>query len=229
MEFVPNHAPFVVMAFLLTGLGLALTGIGFLYGLGAKQQVVVRLALLAALLVGGTYGVVWVGSALASHERTLGPGELKYFCEMDCHIAYSVTNVRTAPALGQGADATIASGTYYVVTLRTWFDPHTISTHRPLDVPLWPNPRQAVIVDRSGRLYRTSLAAQKVLDEPSVPLSQELRPGESYETRLVFDLPRDVKDPRLLIRDQDPMSILLIGHENSPLHRKVFFGLTTSS
>src|SRR5262245_26606610 len=229
MEFVPNHAPFVVMAFLLTGLGLAVIGAAFLVGLGARSWWVVRLTAVAAVLLGGGYGATWVGTALASHERTLRPGGLKYFCEIDCHIAYSVTRVETARILGRGVDTTRAAGRYYIVTLRTWFDPNTISSRRPLHVPLWPNPRQALIVDRGGRVYRTSLAAQKVLDQPSVPLTQELEPGESYETRLVFDLPRDVAEPRLLITDEDPMSGLLIGHENSPFHRKVFFRLPAAS
>jgi hypothetical protein len=229
VELVPNHAPFVVMAFLLTGVSLGLAGVGFLLGLKAKKWMIVRISAFVALGIAGVYGAACVGSALASHERTLAPGELNYFCEIDCHLAYSVTGVRSMRTVGSGPTAVHAKGTFYVVTLRTWFDPKTISSQRPLDAALWPNPRQVALVDARGRIYSTSLLGQRALGEPSVPLTQELRPGESYETRLVFDLPSDARSPRLLLADAFPLSPLLIGHEMSPFHRKVYFQLPAAS
>ena len=53
-----------------------------------------------------------------------------------------------------------------------------------------------------------------------------LVPGESYLTRLVFDLPEKVADPRLLVTESDWITRALIGHENSPLHRKTSFRLS---
>ena len=161
----------------------------------------------------------------AREPRTLEPGERKYFCEIDCHLAYSVTGVSTARSLGRGARAATAAGTFYVVTVSTWFDPRTISSHRPLVAPLTPNPRRVVLVDERGRAYPPSSAGQRALDHPSVPLTRELLPSGSYETRLVFDLPAEARSPRLLLTDADPISALLIGHESGPLHRKVFFAL----
>jgi hypothetical protein len=46
------------------------------------------------------YALVLIGVSLTSHEKTLAPGENKYFCEIDCHIAYSVVNFEEAKALG---------------------------------------------------------------------------------------------------------------------------------
>jgi hypothetical protein len=50
-----------------------------------------------------------------------------------------------------------------------------------------------------------------------------LRPGESYSTTLVFDLPTEIKNPTLLIREGELVTHLVIGHENSPLHKKTRF------
>ncbi len=46
-------------------------------------------------------------------------------------------------------------------------------------------------------------------------------------TRLVFDLPEKARDPRLLITESDWITRLLIGHENSPLHGKTSFRLSS--
>jgi hypothetical protein len=50
-----------------------------------------------------------------------------------------------------------------------------------------------------------------------------LRPGESYSTTLVFDLPADISNPTLLIREGEFVTHLVIGHENSFLHKKTWF------
>jgi hypothetical protein len=39
----------------------------------------------------------------------------------------------------------------------------------------------------------------------------------------VFDLPADVKQAKLLINEGDWITHLVIGHENSPLHKKTAF------
>lgn len=52
-----------------------------------------------------------------------------------------------------------------------------------------------------------------------------LRPGESYTTDLVFDLPPDIKNPELLMREGSLVTHFIIGHENSFWHRKTKFRL----
>lgn len=39
-----------------------------------------------------------------------------------------------------------------------------------------------------------------------------------------LDLPAAAKNPQLLITDAGRITSLLIGHENSPLHKKIFSG-----
>jgi hypothetical protein len=58
-----------------------------------------------------------------------------------------------------------------------------------------------------------------------MPLDTPLRPGESYTTELVFDLPTGARDARLLVNESDLPTRFIIGHENSPLHKKTEFKL----
>jgi len=177
--------------------------------------------------VAGGYGLLLVAFSLGSEERVLGAGEWKYFCEADCHLAYTVADMRAAKTLGSGEKQATAGGSFYIVTLRTWFDPRTISAKRGNGI-LFPNLRMARVVGEQGRWFPQSLEGLKTLDAPAakmIPLDQPLRPGDSYETMLVFDLPGDVKNPRLWLTDPLPLNWLLIGHENSFLHKKVYFRL----
>ena len=163
-----------------------------------------------------------------SEERVLRPGEEKYFCEVDCHLAYSVLDVRRTETVGGAVRPTRAGGVYHVVTLRTRFDPETVSARRASDQALHPNPRRVWVTDRRGRTFEPSFDAEDALaaaGEESVPLSRPLHPGESYLTRLVFDLPVDVEDPRLVVTEEPWPGRLLIGHENSPGHKKASFAL----
>jgi hypothetical protein len=52
-------------------------------------------------------------------------------------------------------------------------------------------------------------------------------PGESYTADVVFDVPVDARDLRLEITSLVPPTWLVIGHENSFLHKKTTFRLGT--
>jgi hypothetical protein len=52
-----------------------------------------------------------------------------------------------------------------------------------------------------------------------------LIPGQSYTTELRFDLPKDAREPRLLVTSTGWEEHLLIGDERSPLHKKTWFRL----
>jgi hypothetical protein len=41
----------------------------------------------------------------------------------------------------------------------------------------------------------------------------------------VFDVLKDARGLRLLITEDDPETRLVIGHENSLLHKKIYFGI----
>ena len=224
-EFTPNQAGLVVLAFLGTAMLLGALGVAFIWTLAAGQRALAVRLLAGCALIAGVYGGALITFSLGSEEKTLASGSLKYFCEIDCHTAYTVSGVQAAKTLGEGAAQVTADGTFYVVTVRTLFDGETVSSRRPQGMPLRPNWRVVRVVDDAGREYSTSLAGQKALVAQNVPLTQELRPGESYDSVLVFDLAADAHNPRLLLADWDPVTMLLIGHENSFLHKKIYFQL----
>ena len=226
--FIPQNAPLVALTFLATAAGVAGAG---LVALGALAFGKRRLALglsAAALAICAGHAALLLAFSLASRERVLQPGDRKYFCEIDCHLAYSVDGISTAKTLGRPPRTATAGGTFYVVTVKTWFDPNTIASFRG-NAPLTPNPREVFVVDESGRPHGPSPAGMAALEEergsPSTPLSRELRPGESYTTTLVFDLPAGIRRPRLFLGDPPGVENVLIGHENSPFHAKAYFAL----
>jgi len=209
--YVPPLAPLVVLAFLGAGFVLAVSGVGAAVAFAAGRARLARLLGGAALTVASGYAVALVAASLLSRERTLAAGEKKYFCELDCHLAYSVAG--TAREDGRR-----------VVSLRTWFDPTTIASSRG-NAPLTPNPRE-VWLELGGRRVAPSAAATRAWRErhgERTTLSDSLRPGESYETTFVFEAPNGAGPARLFVGDPEGLEALLIGHENSPLHRRVFF------
>lgn len=156
------------------------------------------------------YTLMLAGLSLASRDQILSRGQEKYFCEIDCHIAYSVEGVK----IERGA-----SLPRYTVRVRTYFDPQTISARRPRGAPLTPDPREVYLVDAAGHRY--PVAAQQ-----GTPLLTALAPGDAYSTDLVFEGPADPSGTRLLLLTEKRWEQnLLIGHENSWLHRKTYLAL----
>jgi hypothetical protein len=223
-----GNAVLSVLTFLGTGALLALCLLIAVVCFARKQPVMARRIGLTAAAIVAVYGVLLVGSSALSKEIVLSPHDEKYFCEVDCHLAYSVQGVQHARTLGPPEKSVTARGEFCVVTLQTRFDETTISAHRPREMPLWPNPRYVQIQDERGRRFEVSLDGQQALDatlRDQAPLSRPLRPGESYTTQLVFDLPQDVQHPRLILSESDWPTRLLIGHENSLLHKRTYFAL----
>ena|SRR2546421_2461775 len=62
----------------------------------------------------------------------------------------------------------------------------------------------------------------------STPLTEPLRPGESYTTDFVFDVPKDAQELRLQITADCPETHIVIEHENSLLHKKIYFGVDSA-
>ncbi len=203
-------APLAVVGFLAAAGGLFIATAAILVFWFARKP---KLARRTAVTIGCgavLYFGLLIGFSAASHTRTLALGQEKYFCEIDCHLAYAVLAVTTHP---DGA------ATDYAVTLQTRFDEKTTSESRPKDAPLMPSPREVRIVDSSGHEY-----APASIDGAS--LMTAIRPAESYTTRLEFQVPNNATGLRLLVRTIPAWpDHLVIGDENSWLHKKTYFAL----
>ena len=166
-----------------------------------------RIARAMALLVAAgavVYFSFLFGLSLVSHDSVLNRGQEKYFCEIDCHLAYSVVEVKTESA---------ALTTRYFVTLRTRFDETTISSRRPKDATLTPNPRILRLIDPSAREYSPAAVHGTPLDTP-------LKPTDSYTTQLEFDLPKGTAAFRLLVTTKGSEQHLMMATRTACCTRK---------
>jgi hypothetical protein len=226
-EFTPHFAPIVVLLFLSTVLLTGMSLLVLFYGAVRRSTFFAKLGAGAVFTIVIVYFTLLGGASFASSEKVLPIGGWKYFCEIDCHLAYSVIGAQAAEVLGPEMQQTAAHGQFVIVRIKTWFDERTISSHRG-NGPLTPNPRKVFLLDDTGRRFQPSAQGQAAferLGNASKPLSMALRPGESYTTNFVFDVPKDARDLRLLITEDDAETRLLIGHENSLLHKKIYLGL----
>jgi hypothetical protein len=226
-ETTPHLAPVVVLLFLGAVFLTAVSLLVLLYGAARRSKLYAGIGGGAAVMVVACYLLVLCGVSLASSEKVLPVGGWKYFCEIDCHIGYSVSGVETTGALGPEMRQTSAGGQFVVVRLKVWFDEHTISRTRG-DGPLTPNRRRVVLEDANGRTYPQSPEAEAELvrvEGQAGSLGEPLRPGQSFERELAFDVPKNASGLRLLITEDDPETVLIIGHENSLLHGKIYLGL----
>ncbi|HEV2468918.1 MAG TPA: hypothetical protein VGS78_06970 [Candidatus Sulfotelmatobacter sp.] len=203
-------APLAVLGFLGACGGLFLATLAVLIFLFARKPKFARTVGITIGAGAAVYLALLVGFSAGSHSTMLALGQEKYFCEIDCHLAYSVADVKTSLEGGT---------TDYVVTLRTRFDEKTIAPNRPKDAPLMPSPREVQLIDRAGHEYAPVSSAGTALMTP-------LTPGESYQTELEFHVPKDAAGLQLLIRTMPAWpDHFVIGDENSWLHKKTYFAL----
>ena len=167
----------------------------------------VRLLFAAAVALAGGYLALLFAVSLRSQERVLGFNQPKAFCGfyLDCHRRVEVTDVAR-------------HGTQWVVTVR--YSSDAVRAPQPM--------RGLAAKVRVGhRWFERDARAERALGSAGLP-SVTLDPGEAFITRLVFDLPDDA-EPLLYVWDNLPASrlseVLLVGDEDSFLHRRTFFAL----
>jgi len=149
------------------------------------------------------YGVALVGVSLASRERVLPPGIEKRFCALDCDLAYSVDEVFRADHHIPGRDVLI-------VRMRVRSDARATRV-RPSDFKAW--------------LLGAGGARVDPMMLPRPAEVGELGPGESQTIELKFEIPERTQGLRLAVAEGGWPSRLVIGDENSFLHRKTVFQL----
>lgn len=162
------------------------------------------------------YLALLLGFSLVSEERFLGLHEPKEFCGfyLDCHLHTAVTDVRKAKKIGNKT----ANGEFYIVTVKVFSNARraTLGFGR-LDLH---------VIDADGRVYRHSPDA-----EPPDPwFTRPVPAGGSFERDVVFDLPTDIRDPRLDMQDDKGLiEKFVIADEDSILHKRAYFRLQGAS
>jgi len=203
--------PLTVLLFVGAALAAATLIVLYIVGRVTKREPFARITLRVLLGGVGLYLLLFLGASVFSHSRVLAVGEEKHICEIDCHLAYAVAATRSE-SLPNGM-------VRQTVTVKVRFDEETISAHRPRDATLTPNSRYVALVDDAGNQYPGSTDG----------LKRKLIPGESYTTDIVFNVAADAKGLRLVLRNNDPESTFIIGHENSLFHAKTTFALGKAS
>jgi hypothetical protein len=194
------------------------------------QPGLARATQIGALTWGAAYTALLVSTSLTSRERVLGPGEVKRFCGfyLDCHLGVGVVDVRRTPTLGVPPNEVRAAGEFYVVTLKVTSDARraTLQLADPT----------ATVVDAAGSSYpRTSLGERGLANAvgPAIPLNFPVSANSQFTTPVVFDLPRNVRNPRLLLTDTPGVNRaiegLLIGDDDSFLHKRTYHALTAGA
>lgn len=210
-----------VLLMLMTIGGLVAAGVMLAIALIGKK------AWLAKFTLGGVaiwfvfYIAMLFGFSFSSTEKTLAINEPKAFCGfyLDCHMHAEVTSLRTAKAIG---DLT-ANGMYYIIKVKVFSDARNPSiAFRLLDPSV-------VVKDGTNKFYARNEVAERLLPSSSVDLGQDIRGSETIEKEIVFELPNDVKDPRLDIREgyriDQAIEALLVDDEDSVFHRRNYFKL----
>jgi hypothetical protein len=167
------------------------------------------------------YIILLLVASIFSEEKTLGFNEPKEFCGfyLDCHMHASVSGVRKTKTIGDAA----AKGEFYIVTVKVSSD----ARHAALGL-LAP---QAQVFDASGRIFERDRDAENALIASATeqPFDQKIPAGSEFEKEIVFDLPADIKNPRLDVAEgigiDKVIETILIGDEDSLLHKRNYFKL----
>jgi len=210
-------APIGALAFLGTGFILLVGAILLIQALIVRKSGRAKFVLALMLMFGFAYFVALLIFSAVSHDKLLARGEEKHFCELYCHLAYSIVNTMQAKTIGGNGKPAIAQGQFTIVTIQTRCDETTIGPRRG-DGLLYPNGRALTLIDERGNRYRPVI-------QTGTPLTSPLLPAEAYTTQVAFDLPENVKATALLISEDGWETHLIVGHENSPFHGKARFQL----
>lgn len=208
-------APLGALALLGTAFLLFLTTIVLIQSLLVRKHGRAKIVLLALLVIAGVYLAAMLIFSFASRENVLARGQEKHFCELDCHLAYSIVNATQAKTFGNVLNQLTARGQFTIVTIKTRFDENTIGPRRG-NALLYPNGRDVIVIDDQGNQY-------KPVSQAGTPLTNPLRPAESYTTDIAFDLPLNAKPAKVFICENAWETRFVIGHENSLLHKKTRF------
>lgn len=224
-----TNAIFLLLTIVFTGF-LAMVG---LLAWKRKNRAALRTVTAVGFVVIGVYSALLLSAALASKQRVLAAGEVKWFCGfyLDCHLGVSVARVASAKNLDGVVAPIVAKGVFSIVTVEF----HNSARNQSLEMTLY-HPL-AVIVDAKGRRYQRSPEAERAIaGNPSfaVPVPEQVSVSHrpSYGT-MVFDVPADAPNPKLSIEEgfivDRVLELILVNDDNSLFHQSTFLALGESS
>lgn len=180
-----------------------------------------RLNWLKKFVLGGVtvwlvgYVILLLTASIFSEEQNLGLNEPKEFCGfyLDCHIHTAVSDVRKTKTYGDA----VAGGEFYVVNVKVFSNAKQATLN--LTTP------QFHVFDAAGKRYNP-------VENPAIPrlpFDDKVPAGGSFEKEIVFDLPTDIKNPRLDVAEgfgiDKVIESVLIGDEDSLFHKRIRFNL----
>jgi hypothetical protein len=204
------------LVFLVAVLGCVVALFSLFYFLLRRQwrrATRISLALVSFLVV---YAATLISVALLSPQHVFAMHEDRCFDDW-CISAERVVQV---PALSAASASVVAHGVFYLVTVRVSSRAKGI-TQRALDV-------QVYLLDAKSQRYDPSTAGQQVLDasgQGGQQLTSELTPGASFTRTIVFDMPKYASHLTLLVDHGLFPGMLIIGDEQSILHRPTIINL----
>jgi Domain of unknown function (DUF4352) len=162
------------------------------------------------------YAVVLLSVSLLSPQRVLAMHQDRCFDDW----CLSVEQVVQQPTVGAAPTIVTARGTFYLVTVRVSSQARGI-TQRALDAQIY-------LLDARGQRADPDPAGQQALDatgQGGQLLDSELAPGGSFIRTVVFDLPKGSSHLALVITHGLFPDVLVIGSEQSFLHRPTIIQL----
>ena len=196
-----------ILVFLGTAAGIVWIFIIALRGFRARALgMLLRLSSFLAV-----YLSIVVVVSLLSPRKELRVGQDECFDDW----CLAVDNVHFSTSAGGGAFRTPAQGIFYFVRLRV--------SSRALGRAQAAPDAAVYLLDEHGRTFEPSPEGQRAYESAngkSIPLGTRLLPGASFQSVIVFDVPKGVGPIGLVVSHGGWPGRFIIGDSNSLLHKK---------
>ncbi len=200
---------FFIISFILTISGI----VGLLAAIILRRRRLAKLLTTGLAIYAGVYLLLLVGVSLLSPQRVLAMHDVRCFDDW----CMAVEQVEQRPAIG----TVQAQGSFYLVTLQVSSQAKRIR-QRELDTSVF-------LLDDGGKRYDLSPTGQRALEaagQAGQPLNSWLDAGAAFTHIAVFDLPPGVSQPGLVIAHGAFPGSIIIGDDQSILHKPTIMRLS---
>lgn len=198
------------LLFPLAVLGTLVTACALAFALLTRRRALARATVRCALAAGAAYLALLPISGWLLPGKDLAPGEEKVFCGLDCDLAVSVVASDAGDGIVAPTGPLPSRGTIRAVRVRVRSDAKRVSMD-PTFLRAW-------LVTEDGRRFDPEIVEGG--GDRFRPFLSRLAPGASSEAVLVFDVPEDAPDARLLVGIDGGVTRFVPGAENALFHRR---------